>query len=294
VAERGAGSSGLPPGYLSAAGSSFVDFLGQEAAHLLPARGLPAASGAGLAPHATTIVAASFPGGVVMGGDRRATMGNLIASRDIDKVFAADEYSVVGIAGTAGIAGELVRLFQVELEHYEKIEGTTLSLDGKANRLAAMIRGNLGAAMQGLAVVPLFAGVDVRPDHDPLTDEEAVQTPAASLPGRIFGYDVTGGLYEERGYHAVGSGSLFAKGSLKKTWNQQMGQDEVVHAVVEALYDAADEDSATGGPDMVRGLMPSVFAVTNTGIERLDDAAVTAVASQVIAQRQELTEGTRS
>lgn len=287
MAERGAGSSGLPPGYLSAAGSSFVDFIGQEAAHLLPGRGLPAGSGAGLAPHATTIVAASFPGGVVMGGDRRATMGNLIASRDIDKVFAADEYSVVGIAGTAGIAGELVRLFQVELEHYEKIEGTTLSLDGKANRLAAMIRGNLGAAMQGLAVVPLFAGVDVRPDHDPTTDEDVVQTPAESLPGRIFGYDVTGGLYEERGYHAVGSGSLFAKGSLKKIWNQRMDQDEVVRAVVEALYDAADEDSATGGPDMVRGLMPSIFVVTGDGTRRLDDEAVTTVASQVIEQRQE-------
>ncbi len=291
MAERGAGSSGLPPGYLSAAGSSFLDFLGQEAAHLLPGRGLPAGSGAGLAPHATTIVAASFAGGVVMGGDRRATMGNLIASRDIDKVFAADKYSVVGIAGTAGIAGELVRLFQVELEHYEKIEGTTLSLDGKANRLAAMIRGNLGAAMQGLAVVPLFAGVDVRPDHDPTTDEDAVEVPAATLPGRIFGYDVTGGLYEERGYHAVGSGSLFAKGSLKKTWNQRMGEDEVVHAVVEALYDAADEDSATGGPDMVRGLMPSVFVVTGAGTVRLTDDAVTTVASQVIAQRRDGNDG---
>ncbi len=287
MAERGAGSSGFPPGYLRAAGSSFVDFLGQEAAHLLPARGLPSGSGEGLAPHATTIVAASYAGGVVMGGDRRATMGNLIASRDIDKVFAADEYSVVGIAGTAGIAGELVRLFQVELEHYEKIEGTTLSLDGKANRLAAMIRGNLGAAMQGLAVVPLFAGVDVRTDHDPTTDEDSVHTPAASLPGRIFGYDVTGGLYEERGYHSVGSGSLFAKGSLKKTWNQRLGQDEVVHAVIEALYDAADDDSATGGPDMVRGLMPSVFVVTGAGTQRLDDEAVTGVAAQVIARRQE-------
>lgn len=288
MADRGAGSSGLPPGYLSASGASFVDFVSQEAAHLLPGhRGLPPGSGADLAPHATTIVTATFPGGVVMGGDRRATMGNLIASRDIDKVFAADEYSVVGIAGTAGIAGELVRLFQVELEHYEKIEGTTLSLDGKANRLAAMIRGNLGAAMQGLAVLPLFAGVDVRSDHNPVTDEDAVEAPAATLPGRIFGYDVTGGLYEERGYHAVGSGSLFAKGSLKKTWNQRMGEDEVVHAVVEALYDAADDDSATGGPDMVRGLMPSVFVVTGAGTERLDEASVTAVAAEIIQRRQE-------
>lgn len=277
----------LPVAFLQPGTSSFSDFLAEAAPDLLPSRRVVPQGHAGdLAPHATTIVAATYPGGIVMAGDRRATMGNIIAQRDIEKVFPADEYSAVGIAGTAGLAVEMVRLFQTELEHYEKIEGTTLSLDGKANRLAAMIRGNLGAAMQGLAVVPLFAGVDVRPDHDPTTDEDSVHTPAASLPGRIFGYDVTGGLYEERGYHAVGSGSLFAKGSLKKTWNSRMHQDEVVHAVVEALYDAADDDSATGGPDMVRGLMPSVFVVTAAGTERLDDAAVTSVAADVIARRR--------
>ena len=152
-------------------------------------------------PHGTTIVAVEFDGGVVMAGDRRATMGNLIAHREIEKVYPADEYSCVGIAGTAGIAVELVRLFQVELEHYEKIEGALLSLDGKANRLSALIRGNLSLAMQGLAVVPLFAGYDL--------DRRA---------GRIFSYDVTGGRYEEHDHHSVGSGSIFARGSLKKRW----------------------------------------------------------------------------
>ena len=153
------------------------------------------------APHGTTIVALAFEGGIVMAGDRRATMGSMIASREIEKVFPADEYSAVGIAGTAGLAVELVRLFQLELEHYEKIEGSLLSLDGKANRLATMIRGNLGLAMQGLAVVPLFGGFDL--------DRRV---------GRIFSYDVTGGRYEEHDHHAVGSGSVFARGSLKKLW----------------------------------------------------------------------------
>src|SRR5689334_15477615 len=165
-----------------------------------------------LAPHGTTILAASHDQGVIMAGDRRATMGNIIAQRDMEKVYPADEYSAVGIAGTAGVAVEMVRLFQLELEHYEKIEGSTLSLDGKANRLATMIRGNLGAAMQGLAVVPLFAGYDL--DAAP-----------GAQPGRIFSYDVTGGNYEERGYAATGSGSLFAKNSLKKTWRPGLDAD---------------------------------------------------------------------
>src|SRR5436305_14339140 len=155
-----------------------------------------------IAPHGTTIVSVTYEGGVLMGGDRRATMGNLISSRDIEKVYPADSYSAIGIAGAAGIAIEMVRLYQVELEHYEKIEGSTLSLDGKANRLATMIRGNLGAALQGLAVVPLFAGYDLD-----------AHTPATA--GRIFSYDVTGGCYEERSLHSVGSGSVLARGALK-------------------------------------------------------------------------------
>ena len=194
-------------------------------------------------PHGTTIVAAVYEGGVVMAGDRRSTAGNLIAQRDIEKVFAADDYSLIGIAGAAGLAIEIVRLFQVELEHFEKIEGTQLTLDGKANRLATMIRGNLGLAMQGLAVVPLFAGYDRRSEQ-----------------GRIFSYDVTGGRYEEHSFHSVGSGSLFARGALKKTYRDTFSVDDAVLASIEALYDAADDDSATGGPDLTRRIYPVVYA----------------------------------
>jgi proteasome beta subunit len=199
-------------------------------------------------------------------------MGNLIAQRDIEKVFAADDYCMMGIAGTAGIGIEMVRLFQVELEHFEKIEGTPLTLAGKANRLAAMIRGNLGAAMQGLAVLPLLAGVD--PD-----------APDPAETGRIFSYDVTGGRYEEHGYHAIGSGSLFAKGALKKTWHPQVGRDDVVRVVIDSLYDAADEDSATGGPDMTRRLYPVVMTATADGVVRLPDEDVGRVAEAVLEAR---------
>jgi proteasome beta subunit len=254
-------------------GSSFTDFLGTTAPDLLPGRRtLPAVSVAELAPHATTIVAVTFAGGVLMGGDRRATMGNLISSRDIEKVYAADSWSVIGIAGAAGIAIEMVRLYQVELEHYEKIEGMTMSLDGKANRLAGMIRGNLGAAMQGLAVVPLFAGYDL----------DAAE---GASPGRIFSYDVTGGNYEERGYASVGSGSLFAKNSLKKTWRPGLSGDSATRTLVEALYDAADDDSATGGPDPVRRLYPILYRVDAEGAVRLTDDEVAAVAEAIIADR---------
>ncbi|MGI9156004.1 MAG: proteasome subunit beta, partial [Marmoricola sp.] len=241
-----------------APGSSFADFLAAEAPDLLPARrGLPPGSAADLAPHGTTIVAATFDGGVLMAGDRRATMGNIIAQRDILKVFPTDEFSCVGIAGTAGIAVELVRLFQTELEHYEKIEGTTLSIDGKANRLSALIRGNLAMAMQGLAVVPLFAG------FDPNTRQ-----------GRIFSYDVTGGRYEETAFHSVGSGSVFARGSLKKLYRDDLGVEGCTTAVIQALYDAADDDSATGGPDLARRIFPVVSMVTADGHRRLSEDEV--------------------
>ncbi|MCZ2816226.1 proteasome subunit beta [Modestobacter sp. VKM Ac-2984] len=273
MTETSAGRSGFPPAYLDRVGSSFTDFLGTTAPDLLPGRRtVPTVSVADLAPHATTIVAATFDGGVLMGGDRRATMGNLISSRDIEKVYAADSWSVIGIAGAAGIAIEMVRLYQVELEHYEKIEGMTMSLDGKANRLAAMIRGNLGAAMQGLAVVPLFAGYD-------LDAAEGVS------PGRIFSYDVTGGNYEERGYASVGSGSLFARNSLKKTWRPGLAADAATRTLVEALYDAADDDSATGGPDTVRRLYPIVYRVDAEGAVRLPDDEVAAIATTIVAER---------
>ncbi len=265
----------LPAAYLTPGTSSFAEFLTSQAPELLPhRRPLPDGSAGDLAPHGTTIVAATFDGGVVMAGDRRATMGNIIAQRDMEKVYPADEYSALGIAGSAGLAVEMVRLFQTELEHYEKIEGTTLSMDGKANRLAALIRGNLGMAMQGLAVVPLFAGFDL-----------------AREQGRIFSYDVTGGRYEETAFHSVGSGSLFARGSLKKLYRDDLDENGCVTALVQALYDAADDDSATGGPDMTRRIFPVVGAITSAGYRRLSDDEVARVADQVIAARMRRPDG---
>ncbi|HEV7171381.1 proteasome subunit beta [Pedococcus sp.] len=265
----GADTGRLPAAYLSAGSSSFSEFLGVHAPHLLPSgRSLPVGSSLE-APHGTTIVTATFDGGVVMAGDRRATMGNIIANRDMEKVFAADEYSAVGIAGTAGLAIELVKLFQVELEHYEKIEGTLLSLEGKANRLASMIRANLGMAMQGLSVVPLFAGYDL---------DKGV--------GRIFSYDVTGGCYEEHDHHSVGSGSLFARGALKKVWRAGLSAEQAVSVTVEALYDAADDDSATGGPDLGRRIWPTVAVVHADGVRFVSDDDLREVVESVIAARQ--------
>ncbi|MGN0063824.1 MAG: proteasome subunit beta [Nocardioides sp.] len=265
----------LPAAYLAPGSSSFADFLASQAPELLPSnRAVPAGDASALAPHGTTIVAATFPGGVIMAGDRRATMGNIIAQRDIEKVFPADEFSVVGIAGTAGLAVEMVRLFQTELEHYEKIEGSSLSMDGKANRLAALIRGNLALAMQGLSVVPLFAGFDVREEQ-----------------GRIFSYDVTGGRYEETAFHAVGSGSLFARGALKKLYRGDLTESECVLAVVQALYDAADDDSATGGPDLTRRIFPVVHVITGDGGRRLPDSEVAEAADQMIASRMQRPDG---
>ncbi|WP_300682042.1 proteasome subunit beta [Nocardioides sp.] len=270
--------SRIPASYMAPGTSSFADFLSAHAPDLMPARRDLGGSAAGdLAPHGTTIVALTFPGGVILAGDRRATMGNLIAQRDIQKVFPADEFSAVGIAGTAGLAVEMVKLFQVELEHYEKIEGSVLSLDGKANRLAALIRQNLGMAMQGLAVVPLFAGFDL-----------------ATGQGRIFSYDVTGGRYEETGFHSVGSGSLFARGALKKLYRPDLSEAAAVEAVIQALYDAADDDSATGGPDLTRRIFPVIQVITAEGGRRLDDATVGEVADRVVGGRMIRPDGPRA
>jgi proteasome beta subunit len=268
---------GLPDAYRLAGTSSFVEFM--SALHPERLRLSPAdAPGAGhLAPHGTTIVALRTAGGIVMAGDRRATMGNLIAQHDIEKVFVADENSVIGIAGTAGLAVELVRIFQVELEHYEKIEGMPLSLDGKANRLASMLRGNLGLAIQGLAVVPLFAGFDL-----------------ARQTGRIFSYDVTGGRYEEHDFYAVGSGSTFARGSLKKLFRRGAAAEDGVRVALEALYDAADDDSATGGPDMNRGIYPVVAVVDQDGARILDDAQVGELVQAMMAGRAAHPDGPRA
>ena len=277
----GTGLMGTP--FMSSGMSSFTEFLAEYNPEYLPGRrmgalGVPGGSGGGSfaaeVPHGTTIVALIFPGGVLMAGDRRATAGNFIAQRDIQKVFPADEYSLVGIAGTAGIAVEMVKLFQVELEHYEKIEGVELSLDGKANRLATMIRGNLGLAMQGLAVVPLFAGYDL-------------ETGA----GRIFSYDPVGGQYEEHNFYSVGSGSMFARGALKKLYRPDLDPAGAATAAIQALYDAADDDSATGGPDTTRKIYPVVSIVTEDGYHRLPEEEVSELVHEVVDARHRLPEG---
>ncbi|MFE2285910.1 proteasome subunit beta [Streptomyces sp. NPDC059443] len=266
----------LPAAFLTPGSSSFMDFLGAHQPEMLPGnRKLP--DGVIEAPHGTTIVAATFPGGVVLAGDRRATMGNMIAQRDIEKVFPADEYSAVGIAGTAGLAVEMVKLFQLELEHFEKVEGATLSLEGKANRLSTMIRSNLGMAMQGLAVVPLFAGYD-----------------EAKEKGRIFSYDVTGGRSEEHGFAATGSGSIFARGSMKKLYHSKLTEEEATTLVVQALYDAADDDSATGGPDLYRHIYPIVTVMTEEGFRRLTDEESSELARKITNRRLEQPDGPRA
>ena len=207
--------------------------------------------------HGTTVVAIRYADGVVMAGDRRATAGNLIAHRAIEKVFPADRHSGVAIAGAAGPAMEMVKLFQLQLEHYEKVEGSALSLEGKANQLGQMVRSNLPAAMQGLAVVPLFAGYDLR-----------------RRAGRLFQYDVTGGRYEETDFAATGSGSLHAGTVVKLGFREGLDRDDAVDLAIAALFQAADEDSATGGPDLVRGIYPVVATITADGFERVADAEI--------------------
>jgi proteasome beta subunit len=278
---------GLLGPYLSAGTSSFTDFLAAAAPDLLPrtagaaAAAAPAEAGQGpLAsslPHGTTIVAAACEGGVVMAGDRRATAGNMIVQRDIDKVFRSDDFSGIGISGVAGVGIEMARLFQVELEHYEKLEGHALSLDGKANRLASLIRGNIGAAMQGLVVVPLFCGYD-----------EDTGT------GRIFSYDVTGGRYEEHRFYAIGSGSVFARGALKKLYRDGMPAEDALFACLQALYDAADDDSATGGPDVARRIFPVVATITADGFERLTEEAAAEYVRTVVEERMASPDGPRA
>jgi proteasome beta subunit len=269
------GRSGrLPAAYTTPGGSSFSDFVALAAPHLLPGGRTAPAGQVTDVPHGTTIVAATYDKGVIMAGDRRATIGNVIAQRDIQKVFPTDEYSCVGIAGTAGLAVEMVRLFQVELEHYEKLEGATLSLDGKANRLSAMIRNNLAMAMQGLAVVPLFAGYDL-----------------VAETGRIFSYDVTGGRYEQDSFHTVGSGSVFARGSLKKLYREAMPLEDTVLVLLQALYDAADDDSATGGPDLTRAIFPVVLAVSAEGTRQLSDGEIGGLMQRLVEQRNNRPDG---
>jgi proteasome beta subunit len=226
-------------------------------------------------PHGTTVVSIRYGDGVLMAGDRRATSGNLISHRTIEKVFPADSHSAVGIAGAAGPAVEMVRLFQLQLEHYEKVEGSRLSFEGKANQLGAMIRGNLPAAMQGLAVVPLFAGYDL-----------------ARGTGRLFQYDVTGGRYEERDHAATGSGMLHAGTVIRVGYRDNLARDETLDLSLEALFRAAEEDTATGGPDVMRGIFPVVALITAAGYERVPDAELAARTESLIQRVME--QGSRS
>jgi proteasome beta subunit len=214
------------------------------------------------------VLALRYEQGVVVAGDRRATEGFQIAHRSIEKVFAADDMSAVAIAGAAGPAVEMVRLFQTELEHYEKVEGERLTLEGKANKLSQMIRANLPAAMQGLVVVPLFAGFDDRRDQ-----------------GRIFKYDVTGGRYEEDDYHATGSGGKDARSSLKKRYRADLSREDAIKVAIEALFDAADEDVGTGGPDLMRGIFPTVSAISSAGIAEVGEEEIRSLFEELISER---------
>jgi len=272
----------LPAAFTVPKTSSFVQFLMSYAPELLPyspmRKDLDARGGTELElEHGTTIVAATFAEGVVMAGDRRATMGNMISKRDVRKVFRTDEYSAAGMAGVWNIAVEIIRLFQVELEHYEKMEGRSMSLVGKANRLGTMIRGNLGAAMQGLVAVPLFVGYD-----------EDTQM------ARIFSYDTAGGPTEERQFFAIGSGSIFARSSLKKLYTEGMTSHDAVLACVQALYDAADDDSATGGPDLARQIFPVVATVTADGFAWVPDGESEEYARMVVEQRLRSPDGPKA
>jgi proteasome beta subunit len=261
--------AGFPgPAYPLGSNPSFADLVRAT----MPAREA-SPQGGGVAsgvPHGTTVLALKFDGGVVMAGDRRAVEGFSIADERIDKVFPADDTSAVAIAGAAGQATEIVRLFQTELEHYEKVEGDRLSIEGKANRLAQMIRANFPMALQGLVVVPLFAGYDERRGE-----------------GRLFRYDVTGGRWEEADFHATGSGSLHARGTLKKRWRPGLAREAAIRAAVEALYDASQEDVATGGPNPLRGIYPSVKTITAEGVVPLSDDEVRAAFEAVLGESGE-------
>ena len=247
-------------------GPSFVDLL-RRVGHQPPAF---EATEAVTIPHGTTICALRYADGVVMAGDRRATAGSSIAHRSVEKVHPADRHSGVAIAGAAGFALEMVRIFQLQLEHYEKVEGMALSLEGKANQLAVMVRQNLPQAMQGLVVVPLFAGFDVRRQE-----------------GRIFTYDATGGRYEETDFHADGSGGRDARTTIKLGWSPEMDRDAAIELAIQALYEAADEDAATGGPDVVRGIYPTVATITATGYRAVPEPEVAERFSSLIEHKAE-------
>jgi proteasome beta subunit len=244
-------------------GSSFTDLL--EAIGVGPVISIPPGTTVPSVPEGTTVLALRYAKGVVMAGDRRATEGHLVAHRSIRKVFPADRYSAVAIAGTAGLAMDMVRLFQVELEHYEKIEGIRLSLEGKASFLARLVRGQLPMALQGLIVVPLFAGYDMK-----------------ETKGRVYTFDVVGGRYEETDFGSTGSGSGLAKAYLRTTYHEDMTADEATATAVNALVSASSEDTATGGPDLRRGIMPNVVRIDDTGLTEVSDDYLLPLAEEAV------------
>ena len=261
---------GLPLGGGGPIGAnpSFFDLVTRTRPELVQRAAESSPGGDVSAPHGTTVLGLKFAGGVVFAGDRRSTEGFAVADDRIEKVFPADDYSAIAIAGVAGQAVEIVKLFQLELEHYEKITGDRLSLEGKANRLAQMIRGNFPLALQGLVVVPLFGGYDERRGE-----------------GRIFYYDATGGRWEEDDYQATGSGGRPAKSSLKKRWRPDLSEDDAIRVAVEALLDAAEEDVATGGPDPARGIFPTVLLVTSQGVSEVPDERLRTAYEAVVGER---------
>ncbi len=254
------------------AAPSFAALLSHQAPQALDAAFRTAEASMPTHVEGTTVLALTYAGdgqGVVMAGDRRATAGNVISKRDVRKVFEADAWSAVAVSGVAGPAMELAKVFATELEHYEKVEGAPLSLEGKANKLAQMVRANLPMAMQGLVVVPLFAGYDPR-----------------GTTARIYEFDAAGGRYEEKRFASTGSGGRDARGSLKARYRADLARDEAVSMAIEALWDAADEDSATGGPDVVRGIYPLVAIIDVDGYRELADDDIAARVEQVIASRR--------
>lgn len=262
-------------------GSSFFDLLRQSRSDLLPQmqiklEGLSQAENRELkeSPHGTTILALKYRDGAIIAGDRRATEGFQISSRRIEKVFKADDHSAIAIAGVAGPCIEMAKLFEVELSHYEKLEGVTLSLEGKANKLSQMVKANLPMAMQGLVVIPIFVGYDVRGGK-----------------GKIFKYDVTGGRYEETDYYATGSGGKDARSTMKKLYRAGLTEEEAIAVGLEALIDAAEEDVGTGGPDFVRGVFPTVKLAVMTGLQDVPEVRIREICQAIIDRRREVERG---
>ena len=256
---------------LSYAGSSFCDLLTERFPFLLGKwDGLQLSSEEMTSlPTGTTVLALKYGGGVVVVGDRQATEGTLISARRIEKVFKADEHSAIAIAGVAGPCLELARLFQTELQHYEKLEGVELSTEGKANKLGQMVKMNFPMALQGLVVIPIFVGFDLK-----------------RTEGKIYKYDVTGGRYEEAEYHATGSGGGHARATMKKQYRPNMEEDAAISTALEALYDAAEEDIGTAGPDFIREIFPTIKTVTAQGIEDVEEDRVRAVCQSLVEARR--------